>query len=104
MHYALFLLGFGLLVSGFANTLDDFAFRHTIQQGNVYSEEQVRRLNLGMTQAEVVQVLGSPTFIDPLQTERWDYIHRVDVKGKPLSETHLVLYFDKQQKLERIVP
>lgn len=102
MHRVIIGLSTLILVSGCANMLDDFAFRHDMQQGNVFTTAQVQELQLGMSQAEVVQILGTPTFIDPLQPNRWDYLHRFTPRRGKSTETHLVLYFDAEQKLSKI--
>jgi len=50
-----------------------FPFRHSVQQGNWITQEQVATLTTGMTREQVRFVLGSPTLTSALHADRWDY-------------------------------
>jgi outer membrane protein assembly factor BamE len=68
-------------------------YRIDVQQGNIIEEEQVQKLTVGMTRAQVRFVMGSPLVQDTFNPERWDYFYSYrDGKGK-LEQEHLKLIF-----------
>jgi len=62
-----------LVLTGCSNEKWGFPFRHSVQQGNWITQEQVATLTLGMTREQVLFVLGSPTLTSALHADRWDY-------------------------------
>ena len=48
-------------------------YRQPIYQGNLINQEAVSQLHQGMSRQEVVSLLGTPAFVDPMQPQRWDY-------------------------------
>jgi outer membrane protein assembly factor BamE len=49
-------------------------YRITIVQGNFVSSEAAAQMRVGMSRAEVRQLLGTPLLTDMFHTNRWDYI------------------------------
>ncbi len=49
-------------------------YRITIVQGNFVSKEAASQMRVGMTRAEVRQLLGTPLLSDMFHQNRWDYI------------------------------
>lgn len=78
------------------------AYRPTLQQGNILDTKQVDKLKPGMSQNQVIYVMGTPLLEDPFHKNRWDYIHTVK-NGKTQVTTiqRVTLYF-KDGKLSRI--
>ena len=68
MRKALVLLLAAVLVSGC-----NFIYRQPVFQGNLLEKTNVEQLKPGMTQAQVVALLGSPPLADPFHKSRWDY-------------------------------
>ena len=44
-----------------------------VYQGNLLETKNVEQLQKGMTKAQVLQLLGTPSIADPFHTQRWDY-------------------------------
>lgn len=65
-----------------------------IQQGNAIDEEQFEQLYVGMTQGEVMQILGPPVIQSPFRSDRWDYIYRFKPGKGRLRQSRLTLYFE----------
>lgn len=63
----------GLFLAGCGSTNWGFPYKATIQQGNWVTEEQVARLEVGMTREQVRFLLGTPTLQDIFHANRWDY-------------------------------
>ena len=49
-------------------------YKPDIIQGNVVTTEQISQIKLGMTRAQVKEILGSPLITDPFHGDRWDYV------------------------------
>ena len=48
-------------------------YKIDIQQGNYVTDDLAAKLHVGMTKAEVRQLLGTPLLSDAFHTNRWDY-------------------------------
>jgi outer membrane protein assembly factor BamE len=49
-------------------------YRITIVQGNFVSSEMAAQMHVGMSRAEVKQLLGTPLLTDMFHANRWDYV------------------------------
>ena len=82
--------------------------RVTVQQGNALEEANIRELRLGMTQEQVLFLLGSPTVRDPFHAERWDYPYYLESPegGGASRLDRLSLEFEegKVARITRLVP
>jgi len=75
-----------------------------IQQGNLLDAKDIDQISVGMTQAQVRYVLGTPMIADPFSTSRWDYLYYVKRTNMPAAKKQqLVVYFENGNvsKLER---
>ena len=69
-------------------------YRIDIVQGNAVTKEQVAAVKLGMTRAQVRDVLGSPMLTDLFHAERWDYIFTIRRPGTDPQRRHVVAVFE----------
>jgi outer membrane protein assembly factor BamE len=49
-------------------------YRITVVQGNFVSKEAAAQMQVGMSRAQVRQVLGTPLLTDMFHVDRWDYV------------------------------
>ncbi|MPW15901.1 outer membrane protein assembly factor BamE [Paraburkholderia sp. CNPSo 3157] len=49
-------------------------YRITVVQGNFVSKEMASQMQVGMSRAQVKQVLGTPLLTDMFHADRWDYV------------------------------
>ncbi|MEA3087500.1 MAG: outer membrane protein assembly factor BamE [Paraburkholderia sp.] len=49
-------------------------YRITVVQGNFVSKEAAAQLQVGMSRAQVKQLLGTPLLTDMFHADRWDYV------------------------------
>jgi outer membrane protein assembly factor BamE len=49
-------------------------YRITVVQGNFVSKEAAAQMQLGMSRAQVKQLLGTPLLTDMFHADRWDYV------------------------------
>lgn len=75
-------------------------YKVPILQGNIYTAEDLEKLQKGMTKDQVRFVLGTPLINDPFHTKRWDYYNSVQVGENLVSEEKLIILFDEDNKLE----
>ncbi len=52
-----------------------FTYHTPIQQGNALPFRTLARLHRGMTEAQVVYLLGTPVLADPPHPHRWLYVY-----------------------------
>ena len=50
-------------------------YKPPISQGSVLNIDEVNKLELGMSKADVINLIGSPSIIDPFHQYQWDYIN-----------------------------
>lgn len=77
-------------------------YRMEIQQGNFVTQEQVSKLQSGMTKEQVRFILGTPLLTDVFHADRWDYIYRRQrARSNELEERRLTLFFE-DNRLSRV--
>lgn len=82
-----------LLVS-FSGCSSFYPYKMEIRQGNYVTPEMRKKIKVGMSRQQVTSVLGSPLVSDVFHANRWDYIYRLDEKGKLVEQQRLTLYFE----------
>jgi outer membrane protein assembly factor BamE len=68
-------------------------YKIDINQGNYLSQDTVDKLKVGMTQAQVRQVLGTPLVTSPFRTDRWDYVYEYTHRGQIVEHRNFTVYF-----------
>jgi len=71
------------------------------QQGNIFTSHDAARLKVGMSQEQVLYVLGAPVLKQNFVLNRWDYVYTFKTRRKPMEEKRLTLYF-KENRLVKI--
>jgi len=72
-------------------------YRVEVVQGNVVTKEQVERVKVGMSRAQVRDILGSPLLADVFHADRWDYIFTIRRQGAPSQRHSIVALFDGER-------
>lgn len=77
-----------------------WVYRIDVQQGNVFTQEDVNQLYPGMTRRQVLYILGYPMVTDPFHADRWDYYHDykpgTDGEGEARRETLTLKFRDDE--------
>jgi len=79
-------------------------YRAPIQQGNLLEAKDIDQITVGMTQAQVRYVLGTPMVADPFSNNRWDYVYYFKLSKMPeAKKQQLVVFFENGNvtRLER---
>lgn len=69
-------------------------YKMEIRQGNYVTPEMSKKVKVGMSRQQVSSILGSPLVSDVFHTNRWDYIYRLEEKGKLVEQQRLTLFFN----------
>ena len=69
-------------------------YKPTIMQGSVLEMSDVNLLQIGMTKNQVMNLIGSPSIIDPFHQYQWDYINHSSIEGETKIQYRLRLIFD----------
>ena len=84
-------------------------YRAGISQGNLIDQEDLDRVELGMTRNQVRFLLGTPMIADPFHASRWDYVYFLKIGRKDATfkrwvsvvfEDDLVSEIRKDQELD----
>jgi len=87
-----FFLIFSL--SGCSSLYDTFVYQIDITQGNYIEDEKLDQVTLGMSQEQVIFILGSPMLIDQFDSSKWYYIRYIKPGGQPIEQDKVVFTFD----------
>ena len=69
-------------------------YQPTILQGNALDSATIAQIKVGMSRADVLQILGSPLMQDDFRTQRWDYIYYSVERGQKSEQKNLTLEFN----------
>ena len=68
-------------------------YKMDVNQGNYLSQDMVDKLKVGMTQAQVKQVLGTPLVASPFRADRWDYVYEYTRQGRVTEHRTFTVWF-----------
>jgi len=71
-----------------------YPYKMEIRQGNYITPDMRKKIKVGMSRQQVTSVLGSPLVNDVFHANRWDYIYRLEEKGKLVEQQQLTLFFE----------
>ena len=71
-----------------------------VVQGNFVSREQRQALRLGMTRAQVRDILGTPLLTSVFHADRWEYAFSIRRQGVAPQAFRLTVYFRGEQLVE----
>ena len=89
---ALFLT---LSLSGCSFLYDTFVYQIDITQGNYIDDAKIAQLEIGMSQEQVIFILGSPMLIDQFDSSKWYYIRYIKPGGEAIQQEKVLLVFSK---------
>ncbi len=86
-------------------------YKIELPQGTPITQAQAQTLKVGMSQNQVLYILGSPAIKDTLAPNRWDYLYdykagtegqREGIANVQDASWHLIIYFDANGLVSRI--
>ena len=77
-------------------------YRVSITQGTVFKQEDINKLELGMTKDQVTYVIGQPSFENFFEKNVWNYFFQIKSGDTIELERRLKLVFDDKNLLSEI--
>jgi outer membrane protein assembly factor BamE len=71
--------------------------KQNVQQGNVVDEDELSKLEIGMSKRQVEVLLGAPVLRNAFHADRWDYINTYAQRGGKMERRILTIEFDDDQ-------
>ncbi|SET29940.1 outer membrane protein assembly factor BamE [Thorsellia anophelis] len=71
-------------------------YKPDLNQGNYLAEGAAKSVTEGMTQEQVLYLLGSPITTDVFDKSRWIYIFRQQPSREALRQEKLIVTFDSE--------
>ena len=92
------LAGCGSLNAGNVNPVNCITpYKVDVIQGNFVSKEQVESLRVGMSRAQVKDLLGTPLLASLFHADRWDYVFTLKRQGVEPQAFKYAVFFNGDQ-------
>lgn len=88
---------FAFTLSGCSYLYDTFVYQIDVTQGNYIDDKKLAQVEIGMSQEQIIYVLGSPMLIDQFDSSKWYYIRYIKPGGEPVQQSKIVLTFSNNQ-------
>jgi outer membrane protein assembly factor BamE len=69
-------------------------YKINVEQGNIITQEDVDKLERGMTRRQVRFLLGTPLIEDTFHQDRWDYLYEFKRGERVFAERNVTVFFD----------
>ena len=69
-------------------------YKVPVLQGNIFEDEDLEKLEEGLTKEQVQFIFGTALIQDPFRQSRWDYFNSVSVGEKVVTENKLTIFFN----------
>ena len=78
-------------------------YRASLSQGNLLKQEDLDKVEEGMTRNQVRFLLGTPMIDDPFHSNRWDYIYYLRIGREKATFKRWVSIYFENDVVSRIV-
>lgn len=68
-----------------------------IQQGTLYTQEDVDQITIGMTQGEVLEILGDPLSSQTFDPDRIEYVYTLEERGDIVQSNRVTIEFENNR-------
>ncbi|MCF6264855.1 MAG: outer membrane protein assembly factor BamE [Xanthomonadales bacterium] len=89
-----------LTISGLTGC--NLIYKQSIQQGNAIEQEELDKVDLGMTKRQVNLIMGTPAVQDPFHKDRWDYVYEHRPRGNDGNKRIVTIIFEKDEVIDII--
>jgi outer membrane protein assembly factor BamE len=87
-------------ISSISEVLAPEIYKKDINQGSVLRVEKYNEIKLGMTQDEVIMLIGTPSIDDVFHKNQWEYIHHSILKNNEVLSFRITLLFDEGKLID----
>ena len=95
----LLILIISLIMMSCSNTS---LYKVSITQGTVFNQDDIDKLEIGMTKDQVTYVMGQPSFENFFEKNVWNYFYQIKTGDTIELERRLKLVFDDKNLLSEI--
>ena len=88
------LLGFATL----SGCVFPGVYKLNVQQGNIVTQDMLDKLRAGMTERQVVYVMGNPVLRPPYDNTRWDYLYTLEERDVVTQNYRISVFFDANRR------
>lgn len=74
-------------------------FKLNVQQGNIVTQDMLDKLQPGMTERQVIFVMGNPVLRNPYESTRWDYLYTLEERDTITHSYRISIFFDDNGRL-----
>ena len=75
-------------------------YKVPVLQGNIFEEEDLEKLEEGLTKEQVQYIFGTALIQDPFRDSRWDYFNSVTIGENVVTENKLTIFFNENGMVE----
>jgi outer membrane protein assembly factor BamE len=102
-----FFILFLLLISTFGCSGVNFSEWHfpymmNVQQGNLITNDEYKRLKIGMTKEQASYIVGHPLTQFLFNENRWDLVYQMHQNNDLKKSYDVTILFDKNNKIKHI--
>lgn len=72
-------------------------YQPPVQQGNIITDTMVKKIKVGMTKDQVINVMGEPVLNDPFDPNTWSYIYTYQPSRGKTQKKYLIIYFKNER-------
>ena len=94
---SIFIIIFVLLVSSCSSLSP---YKVPVLQGNIFEEEDLEKLEEGLTKEQIQYIFGTALIQDPFRDSRWDYFNSVTIGENVVTESKLTIFFNENGIVE----
>ena len=94
---SIFITIFVLLVSSCSSLSP---YKVPVLQGNIFEEEDLEKLEEGLTKEQVQYIFGTALIQDHFRDSRWDYFNSVTIGKNVVTESKLTIFFNENGIVE----
>ncbi len=76
---------------------EPLVYRIDIPQGNYIEQKDVDKLRIGMSQEQVIYVLGTPVAENVFRSDAWHYVYRLKPGRGKITSRELVIRFQDER-------
>jgi len=87
-------------ISGCSYLYDTFVYQIDVTQGNYIDNEKLNNIKVGMSQEQIIYVLGSPMLIDQFDSSKWYYVRYIKPGGEPVQQSEIILTFEGNKLID----
>jgi outer membrane protein assembly factor BamE len=97
-HTSSFFITIFILLVSSCSSLSPY--KVPVLQGNIFEEEDLEKLEEGLTKEQVQYIFGTALIKDPFRDSRWDYFNSVTIGENVVTESKLTIFFNENGMVE----